>query len=51
VKEKLIENLSLYCSLNLNQWIIINYLVTYFALILSEVQLKKEKFLHCKLKY
>jgi len=30
-------------SLNLNPWIAINYQVAYFALIISEVQLKKEE--------
>jgi len=32
-------------SLNLNQWIVTNYPVTYLALIISEVQLKKEEYL------
>lgn len=32
-------------SLNLNQWIVTNYPVAYFALIISEVQLKKKKYL------
>jgi len=32
-------------SLNLNQWIVTNYPVAYLALIISEVQLKKEEYL------
>jgi len=40
----LVDNyrLDLY-SRNLNQWIVINYPVAYFVLIISEVQLKKEE--------